>query len=182
MIKIDAMVHEEVLKEANSQIISIDDLMITLFDYIDDFINDAIKNIVTKGGLLDESNHGDIIPSKIEKYIEECDKIFNKIDGFINPPLDQQGQPVRPRKVPNIEQTNEYVILVNDQIPIVLKWMTRVFTKKNNNVFIYDNDDRINMYNACLAYKKSINNLRKIISCIGGSYYLPMDFELPYQI
>jgi len=173
---------EEVLREANSQIISIDDLMMTLSNYIDDFIDETIKNIVTKGGLLNESNLGNIIPSKVEKYIEESDIFFNRIDGFINPPLNQQGQPVRPRRVPNIEQTNELIYFINDQIPIILRWMTKVFTEKRNDILIYNNDDRINMYNSCLAYKRSIDNLREIISSIGGNYDLPIEFELPYQI
>jgi len=178
----DTELCEGVLREAASKIIPLDDLMLTLSNNIDNFIDETMKIIVTKGGLLNESNIGNILPSKVEKYREESERIFNRIDSFINPSLDQQGQPVRPRSVPNMEQTNELIYFINDQIPTVLKWMTKVFAEKRNNVLFYDNDDRINMYNACLAYKNSIDNLREIIKVIGGDYDLPIDFELPYRI
>jgi len=157
----------------NSQTISIDELMMTLFDCIDDFIDNTIKNIVTKGFLLNENEFEEIIPSKINKYQEEVDSILNKIDEYFNPPSGQPGI------LPDLSQTDEIIFFINEQIPMVLRWMSRVVESRSEREYslIHDDHDKENMHNACVAFKNSVDRLRTIISGIGGNYDIPIEFE-----
>jgi len=150
--------------------------MMTLFNCIDDYINVTIKAIVTKGFLLKENEFPAIIPLNIKKYQDEIDRIFNRIIEYLNPPTEKS------KSVPDLAQTDEIIFVINEQIPMILKWMSRVFEKRSekDNSLIFDDDDRKNMHTACSVLKNSIVRLRTIISGIGGNYDLPIEFELPY--
>jgi hypothetical protein len=179
-MKMESKLFDEIILKTQSSeneiLTPIDELIRELFDYIDEFI-DIIKNIVTKGGLFNESRSGNIEVTKVKKIVEEVTRIFHKIYDMINPPPGQQ------RSIPNEEDINEFIYILNeDQIPLVLKWMNRVFRgNPRNGRRIYDENDKRKMYDACFAFKEYVDSLRILISRIEGNYDLPIEFELSYH-
>jgi len=173
---LEEFIKENVSENTVEEESSIDGLIISLFDCVDEFI-DLIKSVVTKGGLLNESKAGDIIVRKAGRINGEITRIFNRIDDMINPP---QGTV---RQTPDLEETNELIDILNeDQIPQILKWMDRVFRNyKRKGVKPYDDDDKKNMYDVCLAFKEFVDSLRVLISRLGQDYILPREFELTHH-
>jgi len=155
---------------------SADKLMLALFDQIEEYIN-VIKDIVSKGGILNESGAGNITSTKVNKITEEVERIFTRINSYLNPSKGQK------QSVPNVAETNELVSILNDQIPLVLSWMKKVFRNNpKNGVRIYDENDKINMNNSCIAFKTAVDRLRTLIAGISGNYDLPNVFELPCNL
>jgi hypothetical protein len=158
-----SLLFEKIFKENFPKI---DRLMKKVFDNLDTLL--LIIKRITHKDLLNESKEGTLNSVKIQKCIESNQQLFNKITHYIN-----NG------KNPHISQTNEFIYFINEDIPIILKVITKVFRNYHK---LYDDQDKKDLYNACVTYKQTTDNLREILGSISNEYDLPRKFNLPYKL